>query len=235
MDASNRLLSISNHLQLANTQIAEHGDAEKSEFDAVSGKMPPYRSSALSLEDELMRRIAESEVDLSNAAVKRYADSLIASTKMQMANLLTDFTRSQGTITIKLDNYRSTPKKQASKTSEVIYVFGLPWQVEYSFTPLDQQNYTLNLFLCYLDGNTKTCQVEADFVMKDQRDGPHFVRSLSYTFKPFGQFGFRYFAYKNEIENPKLGYLQNDSLIIEVTVRVAQSAAEEQPVAGLMN
>lgn len=200
--------------------------------------MPPYRTSGgeLSLEDELMRRINESKVDLSKSAVKEYADSLISTTKAKMEHLLTGLTRSEGTITIKLDNFRtllSQLQYGTTRKSEVTYVAGLPWQVYYSFWLVDDNNYTMDLFVFHSDKDTKQCEAEVDFVMKDQRGGRDFVRSLSHTFKPNGQFGFRYFVYKSEIENPKFGYLQDDSLIIEVTVRVVQSTAE--PAAGINN
>lgn len=166
-----------------------------------------------------MRRLINGKVDLTNPIVKRLVDPLISSTTQKMQMLLTGITGSEGMIKIELSNYRSLIKTKTTETSEQVYVCGLPWQVAYNFTVFDEQNYAINLFLYYSDSEVKECDAEVEFCMRDRQSERNFVRSVFHTFKPCVQYGFRYFAYQREIENPKFGFLMGDTLLIEVTVK----------------
>lgn len=183
-------------------------------------------SSKLSLKDELMRRLAEGKADLSSPLAKRLVDSMIASTTLKMEALLAGLMRSEGTITMKLDYYEDLNKTKGEvKTSQTIHVFGLPWEAKLSFTTFDNSgNYALNLFVRYTDNETPTCEAEVEYRMKNQLNGRDFVRSVVNTFKSSREYGFPYFAYQREIEDPKFGYLVGDSLILEITIKAVQRA-----------
>ena len=179
------------------------------------------------MEDELLCRLVEGKLDLSNPIVERQVNSFITFAKSKMETLLTSLVRLEGTITIKLDNYRSIIKRPTScKTSEAVYVCGVPWRAGYEFIQLGK-HYMMNLLLSYTDKCMKTCDAEVEVCMKDQQNScRNFVRCLSHTFKSDMEFCFPFVAFQREIEDPKFGYLLDDSLIIEITIRAEQSAVE---------
>ena len=189
------------------------------------------KSLSLSLRDELLRRAIDSNPDQNIETIRKVLAPFVESTASIIEKVFASFSLVEDTIRLEIDSFKAFCAQNESRTSQTVHIAGLPWNVQCIAVPLSDQTRTISYgsaFHLYLNRLASdlpvACKTRLVFRLKNQQGNADFVRSTSANFGSEDGFGFAYFVYLSEIEEPKLGFIQDDAVIFEVSVTVEEIA-----------
>lgn len=187
------------------------------------------KSLSLSLRDELLRRAIDSNSEQSIETIRTVLGPFVESTATMIEKVFTNFSLVEDTIRLKIDHFKEFCAKSEKRTSETVHIAGLPWCIQCTAVPLSDQTGTISygsafhLYLNRLPSDLPvSCKTRLVFRLKNQMGNADFLRSTSANFEREDGFGFAYFAYLSEIEDPEFGYIRNDAVIFEVCATVKE-------------
>lgn len=182
------------------------------------------KSLSLSLKDELLRRAIDMNPEESVETIRKVLGPFVESTASLIERVFTSFTLVEDTIRLPIVGFKAFCANGESRASETVYIAGLPWNMQCTAVPLTDQtgvSHAFHLYLHRLESDLPVaCKTKLQFRLRNQTAGADFVRSTSANFASKDGFGFAYFVYASEFEEPELGFLLDDTLLFEVSVKI---------------
>lgn len=213
----------------------------------ASTAVKPIENAVVVWDEVLMKKLAESQVDLTDTKVKVHADKQVQATSKKIDRLIgafvrdaSSFGRSEDTVTFEFD-----PRRYELPTKENIYLRSLTFSVSLQKSPVGLT------IICNGLPADKSCKARVEIVIKNHAGRREFVRSFVKVFYPGGNAysnaaqnagaGFRRGLYTygtlsvrdliraDEYTDESLGFLKDGKLTAAVTIQADELADYKQP------